>query len=362
MFAYLIMIGVPILYAMSQPVAKTLEKYQKKQKIILVLFFAIYFSLLALRHDSIGTDADSYVHNFFNVYGHLSWKQIFSITHQEEPAFAYLCKLIYSVWSNSQFFLAVTSFVIVFPVAFLYIRESENALISISLFLSSSLFVMFFTGLRQSIAVAMMAPIYYSTKNKKLILYLICVGIAYLFHVSALVILPFYFIYHARVNKNWLLVIVPGLTICYIFNKQLFLFALQFLGPRYVESYGEIVATGAYSMLLLYIIFAIYAFLIPETNRMDSDTIGLRNILLFSIILQSFAPLNNMAMRMNYYYMLFYPLLIPKIANRAKSRNIQIAKVSRIVICLFFFLYFICTIGSSGSLNVFPYIPFWRTP
>jgi len=362
MLAYLIMIGVPILYAMSKPVARTWEQYQKKQRTILMLFFALYFCLLALRHTSLGNDTNNYVY-YFHVWGNAPWERVFNQSLQNEPAFYFLCKLIYTIWGHEQFFLAVISFLIVGPVAYLYIRETENALMTIAIFLSTSLFVMFFSGMRQSLAVAMMVPIYYFTKKKKVIPYLLCVGVACLFHISAVVVLPFYIVYHMRVSKRGLLVVVPTLIAGYVFNKQLFSLALRFLETKYVESYGKITATGAYSMLLLYVVFGVYAFLVPEESRMDSDTVGLRNLLVFSIFLQFFAPLNNVAMRMNYYYILFHPLVLPKIANRAKLCNKQIAILSRIVICLFFFFYFIYqgyTFDSDVSIKVFPYIPFWK--
>jgi len=363
MLAYVILIGVPIIYAMSRPIAQTIEKYRKKQKKILMLFFVLYFAILALRHRSIGVDMSGSYFYYFSLYGNADWKYFANIAIDSEPAFPVLCKAVYTITNNEQVFTAVLAMLILFPVAYLYVKESENALMTIALFVITPLFHMFFSTIRQSIAMALMVPLYYFTKQKNLIPYFLIIGVAFLFHNSALVMLPFYWIYHVRVNKNWLLVIAPMLILSYVFNERLFIFSLRFLGDRYVERYGEIVSTGAYAMLLLYMIFAVYSFMIPDTKLLDQDTIGLRNLLLFSVVLQSFAPLNNVAMRLNCYYILFHPLVIPRIANRATGRNKQIAFVSRAVICNFFFVYFIYN-GYAGSdtLEIFPYLPFWGNP
>ena len=97
-----------------------------------------------------------------------------------------------------------------------------------------------------------------------------------------------------------------------MFNKQIFS-VLGSLIVRFTKYDASITQTGAFTMLILFAAFAVFAFLIPEDSALDAETIGLRNFLLLSVVLQMFAPLHTIAMRMNYYYIIFIPLLIPKI-------------------------------------------------
>ena len=53
-------------------------------------------------------------------------------------------------------------------------------------------------------------------------------------------------------------------------------------------------------MLILFALFTVFAFIIPDELIIDKETTGLRNFLLLSLVLQMFAPLHSLAMRLNY--------------------------------------------------------------
>ena len=113
--------------------------------------------------------------------------------------------------------------------------------------------------------------------------------------------------------------------------------------------------------LFLFALFAVFAFIIPDESIMDKETIGLRNFLLLSLALQMFAPLHSLAMRLNYYYIIFIPLLLPKIIGCRSKRWGQVAVVARHIMVIFFLLYFFVNIYTrDNNLNVFPYHFFWE--
>ena len=114
-------------------------------------------------------------------------------------------------------------------------------------------------------------------------------------------------------------------------------------------------------MLILFAIFAVFVFVIPDDSAIDDETIGLRNFLLLSLMIQMFAPLHNLAMRMKYYYIIFIPLLLPKaIACRSKRWN-QIALLGRHSMVVFLLIYFFINAYSGSNLRVFPYHFFWES-
>lgn len=128
------------------------------------------------------------------------------------------------------------------------------------------------------------------------------------------------------------------------------------------EDFGEIAETGAMNVLLLLIVLAVYSYIIPDESMLDKDTIAMRNILLLTIMIQVFAMLHTLAMRMNYYYLIFIPILIPRIASRSKKKYKQIADLSVVVMTVFFMGYFIRNvILDIDPLNIYPYIPFWQS-
>ena len=163
---------------------------------------------------------------------------------------------------------------------------------------------MMFSGVRQMLAIGIGCLAYEFTRNKKLIHFIIAVCIAITFHVSAFMLAFMYPIYNAKITKKWLGAVVPALLVIFVFNKQIFSFLATLL-RRFTRFDAEVTSTGAFTILLLFAMFAVFAFLTPNESRLDEDTIGLRNFLLFSIVIQMFAPLHMLAMRMNYYYIIF---------------------------------------------------------
>ena len=201
---------------------------------------------------------------------------------------------------------------------------------------------------------------YECIRNKKIVLFVLCVLFAMSFHTSAFMLAFMYPIYHAKITKKWLLVVVPAIIVVFIFNRQIFS-VLSIVIERYTQYDASVTQTGAYTMIFLFAIFAVFAFLIPDESLLDEETIGLRNFLLFSLILQMFAPLHTLAMRMNYYYIIFIPLLLPKIIDCKSERWSQVAVIARHVMVVFFFAYFFINASSGGGLRIFPYHFFWES-
>ena len=180
---------------------------------------------------------------------------------------------------------------------------------------------------------------------------------ALLFHTSAFMLIAIYPLYHAKITKKWLLFVIPIIITVYFFREPIFSFLLTFLW----KDYNITEATGAFMILLLLILFAVYSYVMVDDKDLDQDTIALRNILLLSVTIQIFATLHPLSMRMNYYFLIYVPILIPKIANRCKEKFRDIGKLSVVIMTVFFICYFFKDmIVDNDPLNVFPYVPFWN--
>lgn len=356
MVAYFFLVGVPcvlsIFFRLQGP-----RKISCKD-IAIISFFSLYIIMLGCRNDTCGVDLQNYKH-IFREDAELSWGHIF--TGKIEQGYHFLSKFIAWINFDFQFFLFVIAAVSVLPLLYLYKKESEIPLLTIALFITIAPFSMYFSGLRQVCAMAFAVPAYYFSKRKKPICFLLTVALAMLFHQSAFILALLYPAYHLRIRRNSLFVIVPLLVGVLIFNEQIFEFLLGFLSDSYVEKYSEYESTGAYTILIVLVVFAAYSFFMPREMKLEEDVIGLRNLLLLSVLIQSFAPVHSLAMRFNYYYLIFVPILIPKIANRSSSRNKPLAKLSVVAMCCFFTVYFFYyAYTSEDILNIYPYIPFWE--
>lgn len=319
-----------------------------------VMFFAIFMGLLMLRNVTCGADTKSYAH-LFTTMGERSWRNAL-LTTQFEYGYLFLTKLLYLVFRDEQWLIIATSLWAIVPLMQFYREEAEEQILTLMLFVAIAPFSVYFSGIRQVMAMAMAFPAWRLAKDKKWVGFILIVLLAMQLHRSAFVLLAIYPLYHLKITTKWLYVVIPVMLLIYVFNEPIFSFLLMLWGD-----YGTTQSTGATTVLFLLILFAVYSFLIADEEKLEKDVLALRNILLLTIVLQCFAPVHSLAMRMNYYFLPFVPILIPKIAGRSKAKFKTISHISVVVMTLFFAVYFFYrAYTSEDALHIYPYTFFWE--
>lgn len=355
MWIFVILLIIPII--MQHIVIKGFYiDYKTRNQRALVFFFALLTILLMFRHADVGNDTRNYIRIFEN-FSNMDWKNILSMPM--EMGFACFNKLFSLISKQPQFFFAVVAFGINAMIYPTYKRLCVDSTLTIVLFCAMPTFVMMFSGIKQMIAIGLGFLVYDFTRRKKPLQATIVAALAVLFHTSAIMLFFMYPLYNVKIRKKWLVVVVPAMAIVFKFNRQFFSF-LTLVLEQFTEYTHSMTETGAYAMLLLFFLFAVFSFIIPDENRLDEETIGLRNFLLFSLMLQMFAPLHTIAMRMNYYYIIFIPLLLPKVIEYRRKRWTQVAVIARYVMVGFFSVYFFISLTGDANLNVYPYHFFWE--
>ena len=331
--------------------------------LIVPLFFLLYFLLLSFRSELLGKDLLNYK-DYFAYYSSVG----FNVVLKEDQDILYwvLNWVVGKFTDNYQIFLTVVAAITVFPIAKLYSEDKQYGFLKIVLFMNMSIFVMLFSGLRQSIAISIALIAYDFVRKKKPFWFLLFALIAWGFHHTGFMILLYYPLYHMKLNKNQLWFIVPTIGVIFVFNKQIFGWAsnimLSIMGDKYDV---EMEDTGAYLMIILFALFAIAAYFFPDEKKMDAEAFGLRNFLLMAVLLQCFAPVHTLVMRLNYYFIIFVPIIVPKIFKYSKDNIKDVAKITKGVIVGFFVVYYLyttyqsCRTGES-ALNTYPYVPFWE--
>lgn len=358
MWPYVLLIMLPITLQHISIGKATLSAAEAKRKsdFSMKLFWALLLTLLILRHETIGIDLITYK-RIYSFIANNSWAA--ALGRSPEVAYSFINKVLSLFTENFRWSLAISAVLGTFFVARAYVKYSKDAALTIALFSIMSNFILLFSGLRQCIAISLGFLAFEFTRKKKLIPFLIVVFVAIFFHTSAFMIAFMYPLYHIRMKKKWIIFIVPMLGMLLVFNQQVFSF-LAFILNMFSDYDTQIKLTGSYVMLILFVLFAVFAYLIPDESKLDSDTLGMRNFMLFSVALQMFAPLHNLAMRMNYYYIIFIPLLIPRIIESRNQQWRQVAVVARYVMIVFFVIYFFVTAPDDNALHTFPYHFFWE--
>lgn len=330
--------------------------YQKKNKDAIMLFFCILTLLLIFRHESVGSDTSNYL-QIFERFSMMKWRYV-AETHYE-IGFAIFNKVISVISKKPQVYLAIVAIAVTVMIYPTYKRLCVDASLTIVLYCLMSTFVMMFSGIRQMLAVGIGFIAYEFTRRHKLIPFLLIVLLSMTFHTSGFILLFMYPLYHTRITKKWLYVVIPVLVVLFVFNEPVFA-VLSIILERFTKFEGIVSSTGAYTMLILFVVFTAFTFLIPDESKIDAETVGQRNFLLLALSIQMFAPLHTLAMRMNYYYIIFIPLLLPKIIQYRSKRWNQVAILGRHVMVVFFLVYFFVNARRDGNLNVFPYHFFWE--
>lgn len=307
----------------------------------ITVFFVTYILLLGLRDEAVGIDAKSYINNYFLRFRYYGWNDLIQ-SNTDELGFTLLTKFIGLITSSPQLYLLLIAIVSVLPLMYLYRNESRDALLCCAFFLISLLFEAFFSALREGVALGLVAPAYYFTKKKKLVPFLLIVALASTFHLSALILVALYPIYHAKITFKWLWFVVPIMYLVYRYNSVIFNTLLVTMGGKYATKYliYGYNATGQYGLLVLFVLISVYCFFMMDEEQADNDDIGFRNILLLSTALQLFAPLHVLASRMNYYFIIFIPIALTRTNAICKRRYWQIAKLAKVIMVVYFVFYF----------------------
>ena len=362
MLPYFALLFIPLfyhLYSTRGIVQMSTTQSLRDRKITIILFFFIFFCILAFRGITCGVDLKNYQY-YYNLDAKKSFAKILNESRQE-VLFHLFNSFVASLYNDYQFYLALIALICVVPYALFFMRESDHPYMSLVLFVTVAPFSMFFSGLRQSVAMALVPIAYYFCKKNRLIFFVLTVVIAMGFHQSAFILFLMYPIERAKITKKWLYIVVPLMLIVLMFNQRLYTILAPLTGDRYYERYGEVTSTGAYTIVILLFAFTLMSVFIPDNHKMDEDTVGIRNLLLLCTTLQCFAPANFVAMRMNYYFLPFVAICIPNILTRSKERYKQVvvySSVALVVVLLAY--YFYNAYNGSDALNIYPYVPYWK--
>lgn len=359
MIPYYVLIGAPLLFALfhSLSLDRPLHPIPKKNYTI-VFFFFLYFLLLALRRSDIGVDTAGYLRGFSR-FGDMSLPEAF-LSSRWEAGFVVLTKILTYIIPSQQIYLAVMAGLCIFPLAHLFYHESEDDVTAIALYLIFPNFMMLFSGIRQSLAMAFAPLIFYVVRQRRLWLSLLLAGIATTLHNSALILFVMYPLYHMRLRPKHLFWLIPGYIFTFFNSARLYYLFLPLFGQDYADRYEELTQTGATTMIILFSLFVAYAFLAPDEELMDKDTLGLRNILVLVLFIQMFATVSPLTMRMNYYFLPFVALLVPKISHRITRVDRRYVQLIQMGMVAFFLIYHLMKIHSNDALNIYPYRFFWQ--
>lgn len=359
MVPYLALVIVPLLLVL--PYKNTFKTgsillTEKRNKRALVFFFSFFLLILCLKSDYLGADTQQYYYHFKQISS-LPWSTIWEYGY--EVGFVALFKLISTVTSNFHWVVVVVNILSVVPIMLIYCSDYKYSYLKIALFISSPLFAGYFSGGRQNIAIGIVLLAYLMVKKKRPLRFVLLIFIASLFHKSAWIALLLYPAYHVRIKKKLLPIIGVLMMAIFVFRRQIFSILLVIASDKSVALYGTVTETGAYTLFFLYILFSVFVFVVTSVNTRDQETSGLCNYMLIATAIQMFTSIAHGVGRLNMYFIIFIPMLIPKVIECTLPRYRSVVRYANIIMCIFFIVYFFVSLLSTNITNIYPYKLYW---
>ena len=163
MWPYFIMVGTPALISLSG------NRYNRSRinRRAIDAFFLIWLMLLLFRHELIGGDLTGYELYFYTAPD-LTLTEL--LNADIEVGYLLLSKFLQAIGLEFRSLIISAALISLVPVWKLY-RENcrNNVFLSIVVFLSIGLFGIYFSAIRQVMAMAFAAPIYKYTKEKRVV-------------------------------------------------------------------------------------------------------------------------------------------------------------------------------------------------
>lgn len=329
--------------------------YQPNNKKYSLYYFSIIsFILIAisgLRSNAVGTDTSMY-ERLFNYGNSLPLKEDITTTIMEH-GYVVFEHIIGSIFHNYQWFLIITAVVTIIPVTVLIYKYSEKPWMSYFLFITFGYFPFFMDAVRQAIAIAIILIAFIFVKKKKLISFLICIGLGCTFHITAIIFLPVYWINKLKLNRKSIIGAMVCIVSGFIFKQPLFQFLNKYARQSYVFR-----DAGGQRMYVFMLLSTILGFLYYKDiiKQNENNKIFLYMIIVSAVIwpIMSFNPA---LARLYFYYSIFIIIYVPNLIESIKNNG---AKIIITAGYLFVGGYYLITQVITKGNNYYPYYFFWK--
>lgn len=290
-----------------------LQFYVSSKQLKKFLYFLMCFNLLffaIFRAPDVGADWTSYVYSFQRL-DQMPWQQIFSsssLLSGVELGYVVLSKLISLISEDPQALVIILA-LIVYPVQFKFIyKHSDRPGLSLLVYLAMDGFEFGYTYLRQAIALTFILLSYKYIRERNLFKFCVYVFIAFLFHRSAVLVVPFYFLYGFKLERKTVFSVFASSIVLYLAGGLLLQLIFSVFGKVYVNEF----IAGRNRYIFMWVMgFLIYELLVRK-NLIDKENkmiIGKKENYKFLMVgfllastVQSLAMVSDVFVRATEYY------------------------------------------------------------
>ena len=293
--------------------------FGKRKKMFFLVVSGILLSLfLGLRDIEVGgIDLLRYEMHYETLLHATSLISAYEVREGENVLFFISMYVSSSLGLSFQQFLFVVGVFSISASLLLYYRYSNYPLLCIAMFLPTC-YIHMFSQLKQTIAVGIAALAYMLLQNNKTLWAYVVIVIAILFHPTALVMVPFFILCKYRANPLLLIFLFACSFFVYLLRMEIGHFLTLAFYSQYLGNWES--RESITGMASLFIILTIsYLIMMPKRKYVCDEKYLIISSYLYVLILAMtifFCASYSFAFtRLNNYYMMFVPLALSTITE-----------------------------------------------
>lgn len=333
-----------------------LNKDREHDKWFCIVACVIAILLSGLRHIHTGVDTYNYWGMFERVKDQ-SWEYTLSgflpsefFTRTENGImFTMKCFQVCSV--SFRWFLIAFAIFVNIPIFKMIYEESKHIFVSTLVYMGVYFAFLSTTGLRQTVSIMIMCVLGRKyLREKRIIGFAICVFIAFLFHKSSIVFIPFFFLQNRRINSGSMVISIATIITVIVARATLapMLFSFQDWYTAYTDQYET---AGPRTFALLSAAILVLTFIYHKAIEDNcKNALFLENSAVMACVMLPFAFVDPSILRAVFYFSIYSILLIPELIDVGREEQRRMMLISVVSMLLFLIL--------TGST---PYKFMWET-
>lgn len=317
-----------------------------------VLVSIVLVAFVGLRHVSIGMDTLNYYFSFLRANNIEFFKAISRL--DEEWGYLIFQKLCGRIKMDFTVFCVISGIVSVVPVIMYIKRYSPMPALSLFLYIGFTFYTFTFSGMRQGLAMGMCCLAAICIHKKKFIYYCIFVFFAIMFHKSAMIFIPAYWMSKLKLNKFTIFIFTIVAVLSYHYRAVIF----EILNENARLSYEVDEETGGIMQLVFMILNASLGVLLFMKDMKNNEIFKFSFFcMIASICIMLVIRVNPALMRLYYYYYIFIIVYLPNIIQKTSEKSWKyLFGVSYICLVIYFYNSFVI----NADIQIIPYKFFWQ--
>ena len=290
------------------------NKYETNyQNIWVIVLFCIV--LIAFRGSTVGIDTAAYGREFYM----FDFSSLTDSRYSSERGFMLLNVLLKEAGFDFWVLTLLEALVVMLPATYLIRKYSKNPYLSFFYFIAMDYFCFSLTGMRQAFALGITMIAFEFAQRKKFIPFVLLVLLAMVFHKTAMVFLPVYFISRISLKKKYIFWIIVGSFAVFLMKEP-----IRTIMRELARIDHKAIDTGGTGMYLFFVAIALVGIVFSKAKWNEKMEGSVFFYMLFcAIAVYPVLQYNPTILRLHYYYSVMLIILIPNILDQIHSKIIR---------------------------------------